>query len=146
MRRLASRRGCTELNFNIPSPPTWDGNLNDILSFILSVVFWLGTAFLSFLVDVFGALFLSLACLVYSVILAPVNFLLVIIQQSTGSFRQFGPLAPIVGALVFSGVIVILIFAILMVYRMVVEQSEQDISGKDEGPGASEAGEIGGEL
>ena len=147
MRGIASRRACTELpSTPPPAVPQWDGSFNDVLSFIVSVIFWIGTTLLSFLIGIFGALFLSLACLVYAVILAPVNFLLVIIQQSTGSFRQFGALAPIVGALVFVAVILILIFGILMVYRLVVMQSEEDISGKDEGPGASEAGEIAGEL
>lgn len=147
MRRIRSPRGCTELPSGPPpSVPTWDGNLNDVLSFILSVIFWLGTTILTFVIDIFGALFLALACLVYAVILAPVNFLLVIIQQSVGSFRQFGPLAPIAGALVFVVVLVILIFGILLVYRLVSMQAPEDLEGKTEGPGASEAGQLAEEL
>ena len=147
MRRLRSRRGCTEfLPPPILAPPQWDGNIGDVLSFVLSIVFWLGSAFLSFVVDVFGALFLSLACLVYTVILAPVNFLFAIITQSIPTYRQFGALAPLVGALVFGGVILIVIFTILLVFRLVVSQSESDVSGDTEGPGASEVGEIAGEL
>lgn len=147
MRRISSTsRGCTELNFSIPPPPQWDGNLGDVLSFIVQILFWVGTSFLSFIIDLFGALFLSLACLVYAVILSPVTFLLTIIQQSIGSFRQFGPFAPLVGVLVFAGVILILIFVFLLIFRLVTEQVEEDVSGDTEGPGASEAGQVAGEL
>ena len=146
MRRLSSRRGCLDPSFAIPPPPTWDGNLGDLLSFILQVLFWFGEAILAFLVDVFGALFIGLACLVYAALSAPVMFLYAIFQGSVGSYRQFGPLAPVVGALVFGGVIVILAFFILLVYRLVISQSEEDITGNEEGPGAGEVGEIAEEL
>ncbi len=126
----------------MPNPPGYGGNP---LTFLLMIFEYIVKAILTGLFDLVGGLAVSLACLVADAILAPVNFLYGIFNNSIPSYGQFGPWAPIVAVLVFSVVVIILVMLFVLLFGVIGKQLENDVEeaeGKTP-PGTSPEGEIG---
>lgn len=131
-----------------PPPPHYNGN---VLTFMFTMIEWVFLAIGSFIFDLLGGFGMGLSCLVYDTLTAPIGFFYAVMMASIPSFKQFGPWAPIVGALVLSAVVLILVFLILVLYRIVPEQFETDteqMEGKQPPPteSTSEVGEIASEI
>ena len=131
-----------------PAPAPYSGNLPQ---FLLSVIAWAVLAFGSAIFDLVGGLAVGLSCLVFADLNAPTYFLFAIFSRAPASFVQFGPWAPIVGALVFSAVVLILVALFMILYREIPENLEAttaQIEGKapPSTEPTSEAGEVASEL
>ncbi len=133
---------CDFTPVQMPNPPGYGGNP---LTFLLMIFEYIVKAILTGLFDLVGGLAVSLSCLVADSILAPVNFLYSIFNTAAPTYIQFGPWAPIVGALVFSVVVIILVLLFLFLFGIIGKEGEADVyeaEGKTP-PGTIPEGEFG---
>lgn len=139
---------CLEPQFSLPALPAWDGTLQGLLVFLVSIGIWIGETFAVFLVDIFGAAFLGMACLVWTIFLAPIGYISAAYSQGAQSIGQLGIFAPIGGAFILGLSVLILIIFILLWYNLVVKQSEKTLEEgpADETPGSGETSDIANEL
>lgn len=131
-----------DFNPTWPAAPHYNGNF---LTFLLEVIEWVALVFGSAIFDLVGGLAVGLACLVYAALVAPVYFLLAIFTQSVPTYLQFGPWGPVVGALVFAAVIIILLGLFIGLYRIIpenIEATTEEIEGKQP-PSTESSSEVG---
>lgn len=139
---------CLEPNFTLPVLPTWDGTLQGLLVFLVGIGVWVGETFVIFVIDLFGAMFLGLACLVYTIFLAPIGYVSAAFSAGAQAIGGTGIFAPIIGSLVLGVSVLILLFFGLMWYVLVFKQSEKILEEgpADETPGTGETSDIAEEL
>ena len=134
--------GTCDFNPTWPNPPHYNGNL---VGFLLAILEWAILAFGSLLFDLVGFFNDTATTEIYTALLAPVQFLYAVFLGSIPSFAQYGPLGPLLGAVVFSGVVLILVGLFLFLYRDVGTQiitDTEEMEGKS-APSGTPSSEIG---